>query len=51
MWYPKVKSSGMLCGHDFFEEPGTRQAVCEFAKDNNLELHAKWPDDWWVFRQ
>lgn len=50
VWYPKIKPEGVLCGHDFFSEPGTRQAVCEFVKDNNLELHAKWADDWWIIK-
>ena len=50
IWYPKVKSGGVLCGHDFFEEPGVNKAVCEFAKDNKLLLNAMWYDDWWVIK-
>ena len=50
LWYPKVKNGGVLCGHDFFEEPGVNKAVCEFAKDNNLLLNAKWYDDFWVIK-
>ena len=32
-WYPKVKSGGMFCGHDYdIAWPGVKQAVDEFLK-------------------
>jgi hypothetical protein len=44
-WYPKVKSGGYLCGHDYYstrsvETPhmGVRRAVDEFYKDKQHEI-------------
>ena len=39
----KIKSGGVLCGHDYVKEgknKGVYKAVNEFLKDNNFELHA-----------
>jgi predicted O-methyltransferase YrrM len=34
-WYPKVKSGGMFCGHDYdIAWPGVKQAVDEFLKED-----------------
>lgn len=51
IWWLKVKQGGVLCGHDFFHEPGVNKAVCEFAQQHNLLLTAKWSDDWWLVKQ
>ena len=38
-WFPKLKSGGILCGHDYnATNPGTIQAVDEFAEESGLEL-------------
>lgn len=38
-WWPKVKSGGILSGHDYNEtNPGTKKAVNEFAEKNNLKF-------------
>lgn len=48
LWYPKVKSKGILCGHDYINSPleenklvdfGVKDAVDEFVKEKNLKLH------------
>lgn len=47
-YYPKVKKGGIIGGHDFNEDSfGVLYAVLEFARANNLNLHAK-NGDWWV---
>jgi hypothetical protein len=39
LWYPKVKSNGIFCGHDYCNGwPGVEQAVNEFAKIHNLTI-------------
>jgi len=39
LWYPKVKSNGIFCGHDYYNGwPGVEQAVNEFAKIHNLRI-------------
>ena len=38
-WWSKIKSGGIMSGHDYNEtNPGTKQAVNEFAEKNNLEF-------------
>jgi len=38
-WFPKLKSGGILCGHDYNEtNPGTKKAVNEFAEEHDLEF-------------
>lgn len=39
-WYPKVKSGGMFCGHDY-NYPDVERAVQEFAKSKGLKLFVK----------
>lgn len=41
LWWPKIKTGGILAGHDFHEGdwPGIVKAVKEFAESNNLEIH------------
>jgi len=39
VWWPKVKSGGILSGHDYNDtNPGTVKAVNEFASKNNLKF-------------
>ena len=39
LWYPKVKISGVLGGHDYeFHEAGVKKAVDEWAKKNKIEV-------------
>lgn len=39
LWYPKVKSNGIFCGHDYYNGwPGVEQAVNEFAETNKLTI-------------
>jgi len=49
LWWQKVKSGGVLCGHDFFEEIGVMTAVSKFVLENQLLLNAKW-HDWWIIK-
>lgn len=39
-WMPKVKSSGLICGHDYidFEWFGIKQAVNEFIIEHDFEM-------------
>lgn len=38
-WFPKLKSGGILCGHDYNEtNPGTKKAVNEFSEEHDLEF-------------
>jgi SAM-dependent methyltransferase len=55
-WYNKVKDGGVLCGHDYGNEPtwaGVKKAVDEFATRKGLIVQHKedWythVHDWWV---
>lgn len=42
-WLPKIKSGGILAGHDYFQTnwDGVVQAVDELVSEHNLELFAK----------
>jgi len=56
-WYPKVRSGGLVAGHDFLDgenicgsEFGVRSAVFDFLKDKKHTLYAtneQWPT--WIF--
>jgi Methyltransferase domain len=51
-YYRKVRSSGVLGGHDFYngyqrEHDGVVKAVAEFAVTNRLPLQVELPD-WWI---
>lgn len=49
-WYLKVKSKGVLGGHDFTNHfQGLVRAVIEFATATNSKLHFK-PPDWWIVK-
>lgn len=51
IYYPKVKSGGVIGGHDFC---GSNIGVCiaaiEFSQKNNLTLFG-WDKDWWIIRE
>jgi len=37
-WYPKVRSGGLVIGHDYCQPCGVVQAVDEFAKANKYDI-------------
>lgn len=45
-WWPKIKSGGVMCGHDF-TFPGVPKALERFSGEMNLVV---WPygGDWWI---
>lgn len=57
VWWPKIKSGGVLCGHDFSEEwPGIVRAVTEFCGRNSLKLNSRFSEpntrsDWWTVKE
>lgn len=49
LWYPKIKSGGFLCGHDYSKRPnhrhiGVNKAVDEFIDFHNLEIFKTYCD-------
>jgi len=52
-WFPKVNKGGIICGHDYNNEEqkwkGVEEAVNEFVKKHNLELHLG-ELDWWAIK-
>lgn len=48
-WYPRVKSGGVLGGHDF-NVPSVMWAVSRFADENNLSLQFV-GCDWWIKKE
>ena len=50
LFYPKVKSGGIIGGHDFDGgDWGVAKASLDFADENNLELHGS-KIDWWLIK-
>jgi hypothetical protein len=48
LYFPKLKKSGILSGHDFSAEyPGVAKAVLEFSNKNNLKING-FMHDWWI---
>ena len=49
-WFPKVKKSGILCGHDYNNKctPDVTRAVKDYAKANNLALTVMDDLDWMI---
>ncbi len=52
-YYPKLKKSGILAGHDFdYLSPGVIKAVIEFVYKNKLELQTDpFQSDWWIVKK
>lgn len=55
-WLPKVRSGGVLAGHDFYErhdawqDCGVKQAVQDFARVNDLMVHLTPCTSWWILK-
>lgn len=50
LYYPKVRSGGLFCGHDFDKRaPGVMQAVNGFLKGKQIFSGGKW--DFWHFKE
>jgi len=47
LYYPKIKTGGILGGHEFVDELGVIKAVTEFCHENNLKIHHV-SKDWWI---
>jgi len=47
-WLPKVRSSGMISGHDYFTAPGVRKAVTELLPESETRIHHQ--SGTWSFR-
>ena len=55
LWYPKIKSGGFLCGHDYSKRPdhrhvGVNQAVDEFVDFHGLEIFKTYCDTSFMIR-
>jgi predicted O-methyltransferase YrrM len=52
LWYPKVKSKGVFCGHDFtpsVADNGIIRAIYEFAEQHKLILCVE-QEDWRIIK-
>ena len=55
-WYPKVRSGGIISGHDYAEgagnlmEYGVKPAVDEFVATLGLQVHVLSCTSWWVIK-
>jgi len=49
-WWPKLKPTGILCGHDYFTHGSVKKAVDDWAKANNHWVFTTDPD-FWVFKE
>lgn len=51
LWYPKIKSGGFLCGHDYMgKHEGVDQAVNEFVESKNLKVQQTYCDNSFMIR-
>lgn len=55
-WYPRVKSGGLMSGHDFVDSGnpfGVKSAVLEFIADLPVDLYVAPNEDWktWYWRK
>lgn len=48
-WFPKVKSTGIICGHDYYSHDSVYLAVNHWAEDNRKDVFYTNPD-WWIFK-
>jgi hypothetical protein len=59
LWWPKIRSGGVLSGHDFNSirpSNGVRRAVKEYAGNKKLLLHTEVDlltkiEDWWIDKE
>ena len=53
LWYPKIRSGGVLCGDDY-NAPGVEKAVDEFVSINNLKMElsidSAHPTQFWIIK-
>jgi len=49
LYWIKLKKGGILSGHDI-QSLGVSNAVLEFAKEKNLEVHFGDRRDWWIIK-
>lgn len=54
LYYPLLKSGGVIGGHDFYNgfattHNGVINSVIEFAVGNELQLYIEQPD-WWIYK-
>ena len=51
LYYIKVKTGGIIGGHDFWADKiGVCKAVLDFADKNNLKLNGRLTD-WWIIKK
>lgn len=51
-WYPKTKSGGLFCGHDYKDDtPGVIQAVDEWAAETGYEIQVTDRSVWWCLKR
>jgi predicted O-methyltransferase YrrM len=55
LYYPKIRSGGFLCGHDYFPNTkvltGVYRAVNEFLSENQINNMEKFCDNSWTIRK
>jgi len=49
LYYPLLKSNGVIGGHDFRSDTGVAEAVLEFTKKHNLQFGGI-KVDWWIVK-
>lgn len=49
-YYPKVKTNGLFCGHDFKTIQGVNKAVVEFADSIKKEIMTTHNDVWYFYK-
>jgi len=51
LYYDKIKSGGLIGGHDFWADHiGVCKAVLEFANENKLKINGNLTD-WWIIKK
>ena len=56
LWWPKVRSGGILCGHDYnarrerLGKWGVKRAVDEFAQELGLTVTSGRGSVWWIYK-
>ena len=49
-YYPKLKTGGIFCGHDYTAISGVTQAITEFAAKINKKILTEDCDTWYFFK-